>query len=78
MKELRRVLKPGGRLLMIAEMYRDGTRDRQNVAAMKLVGGSCLSLDEHRKLFTDANFVEIQVFTNSQHGWLCTAGKKPE
>ena len=77
MREILRVLKPGGQFLIIAEMYRDGSRDGQNMAAMKLVGGTCLSAQEHQDLFTKAGFVDTQIATHPKHGWLCALGRKP-
>ena len=38
MREIFRVLKPGGRLVVIAETYRGGSRDAVVGAAMRLFG----------------------------------------
>ena len=48
-QEIRRVLRPGGSLLVIAETYRSGGA-RVNQLAMKPLGGALLSPDEHREL----------------------------
>jgi ubiquinone/menaquinone biosynthesis C-methylase UbiE len=49
-KETRRVLRPGGSLLVIAETYRSGEA-RVNQLAMKPLRGALLSPDEHRADF---------------------------
>lgn len=74
-REIFRVLEPGGRLLIVAELYKHGRRDL-NVLVMKPLGGVVLSVDEHRDLLSAAGFSEIDVQT-SPRGWLCAIGRRP-
>jgi SAM-dependent methyltransferase len=77
MREVLRVLKPGGRLVIIAECYRGRRFDLPYRMVMKLIGGAYLSVDEHRDLFVEAGYAEVQVFTERPKGWICATGRKP-
>ncbi|HXB73873.1 MAG TPA: class I SAM-dependent methyltransferase [Candidatus Acidoferrales bacterium] len=77
MREVLRVLKPGGRLLIIAEAYRGRSFDLPYRMAMKLIGGAYLSVDEHCDLFVKAGYEEAQVFLERPKGWICATGRKP-
>ena len=78
-REVHRVVKPGGRLILIAEVYK-GSPARTGRLAEKyesLMGMTLLTTDEHRKLFECAGFAEVQVFEHRDKGWICITGKKP-
>ncbi len=36
-----------------------------------------LSVNEHRQLFADAGYSDVQVIVDSGKGWICGIGKKP-
>ena len=79
MREVFRVLKPGGTLICIAEIYKGA-----NTTAAKLVekyasrtGMTLLSVDEHRELFTNAGYSNVQVIEERDKGWICGIGRKP-
>ena len=76
MREIRRVLKPGGTLLVIAESYKNGKHDLVQGPAMKLLGSTRLSVDDHRELFAKSGYMDAQVFEEPKHGWFCGTGKK--
>jgi ubiquinone/menaquinone biosynthesis C-methylase UbiE len=79
MREVLRVLKPGGRLIIIAEIYK-GAQNRMAKAAEKylpLTGMTLLTVDQHRELFTQAGFFDVQIMTEPAKGWICGIGKKP-
>ena len=80
-REIYRVLKPLGTLLIVAEIYKGGKHlegvrkkmfDKHLAANMNL-----LTPDEHRDLFTSAGFVDVQVFEKLDKGWICALGRKP-
>jgi SAM-dependent methyltransferase len=77
MQEILRVLKPGGTLLIIAEVYRTGSHYSVLGPVMKLLGSSSLSPDDQRALFSQAGFQDVQIFEH-KNGWICASGKKPE
>jgi SAM-dependent methyltransferase len=80
MREVMRVLKPGGTLIIIAEAYKGGKYDKvlaKVVGLMQPLNYAHLSVAEHRELFARAGYADIQVFENYDKGWLCGIGKKP-
>ena len=77
MQEIRRVLKPGGQLIIIAESYKKGSYNMFQRPVMKLLRASNLSVDEHRVLFATAGYTDIQIFEERKRGWICGIGKKP-
>jgi len=79
MREVFRVLKPGGTLLLIAEIYKGA-----NTMAAKLAekyasraGMTLLSVEGHRELFTNAGYTNVQVIEERDKGWICGIGRKP-
>jgi SAM-dependent methyltransferase len=77
LREIRRVLKPGGILTLIVEAYRGGKKDRLVERAAAMIGMKCLTVNEHRELFMQAGFSDVRVVEDYDKGWLCAIGKKP-
>lgn len=78
LKELRRVLKPGGKLMIINDIYDTETltlEERANVAKFDLFNPG---LDEFRDLLTEAGFQNIQICTRSEVPWIAVSGVKPD
>jgi len=80
MREVLRVLKPGGTLIVIAEIYKEAKTRTAQLAEkyLPISGMKLLSVDEHRELFANAGFTEVQVFEEQGRGWICGIGKKPK
>ena len=64
MREILRVLRPGGTLIIIAESYKGGRYDRLQRLVMKPLRSAHLSVDEHRELFSVAGFSVIVRITD--------------
>ena len=77
MREIFRVLKAGGHLMVVAESYRGGRNDWLLGPVMRLLGSKGLSVEDHRALFQAAGFTEVQLFEETSKGWLCAIGRKP-
>jgi len=82
MREVLRVLKPGGALVIVAEVYKGGKYDRlvQRFADVMQEKGfpyANLSVDEHRELLTRAGFTDVKVIEGYDKGWICAIGKSP-
>lgn len=78
-REIFRVVRPGGTLVLIAEIYK-GANTLAARLAEKYADRSpikLLSVDEHRELLSDAGFSDVQLQTNPAKGWICASGKKP-
>jgi ubiquinone/menaquinone biosynthesis C-methylase UbiE len=79
LREVLRVLKPGGRLIIIAEVYK-GSEAFASKAVERYsekTGMALLSVEEHREMFTDAGYSDVQVTTEPGKGWICCIGSRP-
>lgn len=78
MTEIWRVLKSGGTLLIIAEIYKGAQSKIAQLIEKRAPrsGIKVLSPDEHRALFDHAGFKEIQIITEPPRGWICAIGEK--
>jgi ubiquinone/menaquinone biosynthesis C-methylase UbiE len=77
MQEIRRVLKPGGTLIVVAESYKKGAYNALKRPVMKLLKSSNLSVDDHREVFSRAAYADVQTFEERTKGWFRGMGKKP-
>ena len=80
-REVLRVLKPGGTLVIIAEAYKGGKHARAIdlfAEAMRPLGYSHLDVAEHNDLLQNAGYSAVEVFEDYEKGWLCTVGNRPQ
>lgn len=79
-RELLRVLKPGGELAVIAEIYKGAnTRSAKLLEKhLPMLGMKMLSPDEHRDLLTNAGYSNVQITLDPNKGWIFVSGKKTE
>jgi SAM-dependent methyltransferase len=78
MSEILRVLKPGGQLVIVAEVYRNAPT---KVAALvekylPLTGMKLLTVDQHRELFETAGYSEVEIVVDPEKGWITGMGRK--
>ena len=76
-REILRVLKPGGTFALIAETYRGGPLRLLYGIVMPLLGAAFLSDAEHCDLLTQAGFCEVKTHHVSGKNWICTTGRRP-
>jgi ubiquinone/menaquinone biosynthesis C-methylase UbiE len=79
MREVFRVLKPGGWLIIIAEIYKGANTMAARLAEKHSdrITIKLLSVDEHRELFTNAGYSHVEIFEERDKGWICGTGRKP-
>lgn len=77
LREVRRVLKPGGSFVLIAETYRGGPFRLLYGIVMSLLRAAFLSDEEHRNLLSEAGLVDVT--TNHVRGknWILAMGRRP-
>ena len=76
MREILRVLRPGGTLVINAETYRNGKNNRFLGSFMKLLGSPNHSVEDQEKLLAEAGYTDINVVVESRKGWICAMGSK--
>jgi hypothetical protein len=76
-REILRVLKPGGTFVLIAETYRGGPYRLLYGIVMSLLRAAFLSDVEHRDLLTQAGFAEVTTMYRSGRNWICATGVRP-
>ena len=74
-REILRVLKPGGTLLVIAEAY-IGRYGWLFQLAMLPMRAKLMSADEHRAWLETAGFTGVEVSEKRGHGWICVTGRR--
>src|SRR5581483_7100109 len=74
MREILRVLKSGGTLIISAETYRGGAYAKLQRPVMKLLRSFCLGVEEHRELFSKAGYTDVQTFEKASRGRFCGVG----
>jgi ubiquinone/menaquinone biosynthesis C-methylase UbiE len=79
MHEVFRVMKPGGAIVLIAEIYKGADTMAATLAEKHAsrTGMTLLSVDEHRELFTSAGYSDVRVIEERDKGWICGVGRKP-
>jgi ubiquinone/menaquinone biosynthesis C-methylase UbiE len=78
MREVFRVVKPGGSLVLIAEVYgRSKARTAQLAEKYaQRTGMKLLSVEEHRELLEGGGFSNVRVAVEEGKGWICAVGRK--
>jgi SAM-dependent methyltransferase len=77
LREILRVLKPHGKLVIVAESYKGARNDWLLGPFMRLLGSSHLSADDQRALFSEAGFDSIEIFEERKKSWICIVGARP-
>ena len=82
LREVLRVLKPGGTLVIIAESYKGfkgGKYDRffERVEALTGLKYAYLTAAEHRELLSQAGYSDVRVLEEQDRGWICGLGRTP-
>lgn len=76
-REIFRVLKPGGTLVLIAEVYR-GSKTKAGQLAEKYsaqTGMKLLTVEQHRELLEEVGYSDVRVIEERDKGWICAIGR---
>jgi len=78
MREVFRVVKPDGRVILIAEVYKgaNSRMSRMLEQHSPKMGLKLLSVEEHRELLANAGFADVQVDVEAKRGWISAVGRK--
>ena len=78
LREIRRVLKPGGTLILIAEVYKgaDTLASRMCEKHAPVSGMKMLTPDEHRDQLASAGFAGVRIDALPAKGWITAQGTK--
>jgi ubiquinone/menaquinone biosynthesis C-methylase UbiE len=78
-REIFRILKPGGTVVLIAEVYKGAHTIAARLVekAAPLTGLTLLTVEEHRELFKHAGYSDIRIIEEPRKGWICGVSEKP-
>ena len=78
LREVVRVLKPGGTFIIIAEVYKGGMKMAGKLAEKYIHHSGMLLLtpDEHRDYLVNAGFADVRINTRPEKGWITAIGRK--
>lgn len=77
LRQVFKILKPGGTFVLIAETYRGGPLRLVYAAVMPLLRAALLSDAEHRNLLTQAGFADVATKHKRGTNWICAVGRRP-
>jgi ubiquinone/menaquinone biosynthesis C-methylase UbiE len=78
MKEILRVLKPGGKLMILGEGYKGGKHHDRNRKFLEVMGVAVYhSTKELNELLTMAGYSDVQMFEKYEWDFICGIGRKP-
>jgi ubiquinone/menaquinone biosynthesis C-methylase UbiE len=75
-QEIKRVLKPGGHLLMVNEMVKDGVYEVENAEIIEKTQVHIVPLEEIRNTLQSVGFADVQVFTKVESPWNAVLARK--
>jgi SAM-dependent methyltransferase len=76
LREIKRVLKPGGRLLLVNEMVKDGVYEVENAEMIEKSQVRLAPLKEIRQIMESVGFSNVQVFTKAESPWNAVLAQK--
>ena len=76
LQEIRRVLKPDGKLLFVNEMLKDGMYDVKYAKTIEKAHVRLITLDETRNTLEAVGFGDVQIFTKAGSPWNAVLAKK--
>ncbi|MGI6109517.1 MAG: DUF896 domain-containing protein [Eubacteriaceae bacterium] len=75
-KGIARVLKPGGTLMIIAEMYENGALSDYEQRMAEKFELQLQTPEQFQKVYTAAGLTDIDIRIDGEKGWICAQGRK--
>jgi len=76
LKEIKRVLKPGGTFLIVNEVYKDDKFEKRNTKWAQLLDMQLHTPDEYRDFLIKAEYHIVEIDNISQKNWITAIAKK--
>jgi len=76
LREIKRVLKLCGRLLMVNEMVKDGVYEVKNAEMIEKSQVHLIPLEEIRQIMESVGFSNVQIFTKTESPWNAVLAQK--
>lgn len=76
-QEIKRVLKPKGKLVLISEMIKDGSFEIKNAKLIKQTHVKLVRLKKLQKMLKEQGFVDVKVFRKKNSAWNVVIAQKP-
>jgi len=76
LQEIRRVLKPGGKLHLVNEMVRDEVYEVSNAKLIAETHVNLIALQDIRKIMLSIGFVDVTVLTKIESSWNAVVAQK--
>lgn len=76
LKEVRRVLKPKGHFLLVADIYENGLLSEHELENVKKYSLNNPTKEEFEEYFRKSGFSETEIHTKSGTNWICVEGIK--
>lgn len=78
LKEVHRVTKQNGQLLIVGTVYKNKKYDRRNQRIVDAIGMTYLSIKELREILEGAGYLEFDAFEEKKKGWFAVKCRKQE
>ena len=76
-QEIKRILKPDGKLLLVNEMIKDGNFEVENAEIISKTQVRLVELKEMQEMLLSAGFVGVEVFSKKGSAWNVVFAQKP-
>jgi SAM-dependent methyltransferase len=76
LKEIMRIMKPGGSLLMANEAYTHAKFEKRNSRWAELADMALHTPEEYRDFFTEAGYTNVEISVVPEKNWIAAVAEK--